>query len=144
MERFCFLVLFSFLLIFTAACGSVPNLEPKECIDSRQTVKSLYSNHFGSEMKPSPDKLKSLEKYLSKELSKAVSASLETSTDYFTQTEDYPKAFRIGGCEVFADDRTAFDVLLFWKDEERSEERKIRVETKKENGTWLINKIEKQ
>lgn len=127
--------------IFFTACGSIPNLETPECTESRVTVKALYSNHFGDDLKPSTEKNKSLEKFLSKELFARLSASNETEVDYFTQTEDYPKAFRIGGCETVSPGKTNFEVLLFWRDEKRMEEQKIKVEALKENGNWLVNKV---
>ncbi|HQU82227.1 MAG TPA: DUF3828 domain-containing protein [Pyrinomonadaceae bacterium] len=129
---------FAFLI---SSCGSVPNLETPECMESRQTVKKLYSNHFGNDLKPSAEKTKSLEMFLSKELAAKLNASNETAADYFTQTEDYPKAFRIGGCETVSTDKTNFEILLFWRDDKRMEEQKIKVEAVKENGNWLVNKV---
>jgi hypothetical protein len=92
-------------------------------------------------MKPSAENLKLREKFLSKELFKTLSASNETPKDYFTATEDYPKAFRVGECKTIAPDRTVFGVLLFWKDDERSDQRKVEVEAVKENGNWSIDKV---
>jgi hypothetical protein len=61
-------------------------------------------------------------------------------TDYFTLTDDFPKAFRIGGCEVTESNKTVFQAVFFWKDDVRTEQREIKVELIKENGKWLINK----
>lgn len=122
------------------SCGSVPNLEKPECEESRNTVREFYSVHFGNDMKPSEDYLKRREKFLTSDLKNLIAKNLSDKRDYFTATDDYPKAFRVGSCEVIAPDRTIFGVLVFWKDDTRSEQREIKVEAVKENDRWLINK----
>lgn len=127
---------------FLASCGSVPNLESSECDAARNTVREFYSIHFGNDMKPSKEYLEKREKFLTENWRFFVSKNLNNTFDYFTLTEDYPKAFRVGGCQVTAPDRTIFSVLLFWKDETKSEQKEIRVEAVRENDKWLINKVE--
>src|SRR5436190_6928056 len=75
---------------------SVPNLEKPQCTAARDAVKRFYSFHFGNDMHPSPENLKARESFLTSELISSLSTSTETVRDYFTATEDYPKAFRIG------------------------------------------------
>ena len=134
---FCFLP-FAFLL---SACGSVPNLEPPECTDARLTVKEFYSNHFGGEMKFSPESVKPLEKFLTPEYFKSLQ-NLQTDGDVFTTgSNDFPKAFRVGGCKVIEPSKTNFEVLLFWRDDKRSEQKAINAEVVKQGDKWLINKI---
>ena len=81
------------------------------------------------------------EKFLSGDLMRQLSAQTETATDYFTATEDYPKAFRIGECETVAPNRAVFQIVMFWKDDTRNEQREIKVEAVKENDKWLVNRI---
>lgn len=131
-----------FIQVFFIISCSVPNLEKPECIESREIVKQFYSFHFGNDIKPNSENLKRSEKYLSRNLFEKLKSQTETAKDYFTQTDDYPKAFRIGGCEIITPDKTLFEVLIFWKTETRTEQRTIKVETIKENGTWLIDKVE--
>ncbi len=133
----CFLP-FTFYLL---SCGSIPNLEKPECTESRNTVREFYSIHFGNEMKPSEDYLKRREKFLTADLQNLVSKNLSDRRDYFTATDDYPKAFRVGDCQVLAPDKTVFGVLVFWKDDTRTEQREIKVEAVKQNDKWLINRI---
>jgi len=52
-----------------------------------------------------------------------------------------PKAFRVGVCEEATGDFAKLQVLLFWRDDVRSEQRAIRVELAKRSGVWLIHKI---
>ena len=130
------------LAIFQTSC-SVPVLESPECIEARNTVKEFYSYHFDADMKPSAENLKQRQRFLSPELITRLSTLGETQKDYFTGTSDYPKAFRIGGCEaVSPQKRTVFGVLLFWKTDSREEQREIKVEAVKENDRWLIDKVE--
>jgi hypothetical protein len=118
----------------------VPNLEKPECAEARQTIKEFYSFHFGNDMQPSIEYLKLREKYLTENWRAFLSKSPLQKTDYFTLTDDFPKAFRIGGCEVIESNKTVFQAVFFWKDDVRTEQREIKVELIKENGKWLINK----
>ncbi len=136
------LALFTFhFSLFTSAC-SIPNLEKPECTAARQAVKELYSYHFGNDMKFTRENLAAREKFLSSQLKANLSQKDESATDYFTQTDDYPKAFRVGGCEVVEPEkRVNFGVLLFWKTDVRSEQKEIHVEAVNENGKWSVDKV---
>jgi hypothetical protein len=129
---------FAFLI---ASCGSIPNLEPRECTESSIVVKEFYSYHFGNEMRFSLESLKLREKFLTPEFAKSLQ-STQTENDVFTTNNtDFPKAFRIGKCEVISPEKTNFEIVLFWRDDTRSEERKIKVETAKQDDKWLINRV---
>jgi Protein of unknown function (DUF3828) len=129
------------LLVSALSACSIPNLESPECTEARSAVREFYSFHIGNDLKPSAENLKLREKFLSKELINTLSVSNEAKKDYFTATEDYPKAFRVGGCEAVSPEKTVLEVLLFWRDDVRSEQREIKVEAVKENGKWLIDKV---
>ncbi len=133
---FCFLS-----CVFCLLSCSVPNLENPVCNDSRQAVKEFYSLHFGSDMKPSDENLELREKFLTDELKQELLNQRDGAKDYFTATDDYPKAFRVGSCAVENENKTVFQVVLFWRDDTRSQQREIKVETIKQNHKWLINKI---
>lgn len=131
------------LLFCLASAGcSVPNLEKPECEAARQTVKELYSYHFGNDMRFNQNNLKARAKFLTADLNQYLTAQSDNETDYFTATADYPKAFRIGTCRVVeANKQVNFQVLLFWKDAARDEQREMHVEIVDENDRWLINKV---
>ena len=93
-------------------------------------------------MKFSLENLQKREKFLTDELKQNLAAQTESAKDYFTETDDYPKAFRVGDCNVTNENKTVFQVVLFWKDDTRSEQREIKVEAVKQNNIWLINKVE--
>ena len=128
------------ILFFATAC-SVPNLEEPQCTVARDTVKRFYSFHFGNDMHPSPENLKAREQFLTSELISTLSASTETAKDYFTATENYPKAFRVGECTSGSDDKATFQVLLLWRDDTKSEQKEVHVETVKAGDKWLINNV---
>jgi len=125
---------------FLAACNQ-PVLESPECISSRDSVKRFYSFHLGNDMAPSAESLEKRKKFLSAKLRESLKPESETKTDYFTQTDNYPKAFRAGKCSGSSKDRASFEVLLFWRTDEKNTQREITVEAVKENDSWLIDKV---
>lgn len=131
-------------LLLTAYCllsCSVPNLEEPECTEARVAVKEFYSFHFGNDMQPTAENLKQRERFLTSELIKDLSEA-NAGKDPFTLTDDFPKAFRVGGCKVVESQRhVSFGVLLFWRTDDRNEQREISLEAVRENGRWLVNKI---
>ena len=117
-------------------------MESRECTEARNTVKEFYSYHFGNDMKFTKENFGRREKFLSDELKRKLETQPESATDYFTATDDYPKAFRVGGCQaVEPNKKVTMQVLLFWKTDTRSEQREIHVEVVKENDKWLVNGI---
>ena len=91
-------------------------------------------------MKFTPENLKAREKFLTPELNKLLQKFL-TDSDPFTLSTDVPKAFRVGGCKALAPDKAELQILLFWKDDARSEQRELKIEAVKQNDKWLINDI---
>jgi hypothetical protein len=134
-------LLFTFaFLLFTFSC-SMPNLESPECTDSRLAVKQFYSFHFANEMKFSEDNLKQREKFLTPEFAKSLQNSTGENDVFTTNSSDLPKAFRIGECKVIEPTKTNLEIVLFWKDDNRSEQKPIQVEAVKQADKWLLNKI---
>lgn len=129
------------LLALVAAGCSIPNLEPPACAGSRTAVREFYSFHFGNDMKFSPENLKQREKYLTPDFSQKIGSLQEGVDPFTTGTNDLPKAFRVGECKEVSPEETEFQVLLFWRDDTRSEQREIRVAAKRQNGKWLIDKV---
>lgn len=143
-SKFAIFVLISAInvLLFSSGC-SIPNLESPDCNEARNVVRELYSTHLGNDMKPSAEYLNVREKFLSAELNLFLKAQNESAEDFFTQTADYPKTFRVGKCTVIEpDNRVRIQVLLFWKDDTRDEQKEVFVEAVNQSDTWLINKVE--
>ncbi len=92
-------------------------------------------------MRFSQENLKKREKYLTPEFYKSLE-SVQTNDDPFTtNNDDFPKAFRVGGCRVVDPSKTEVEVLLFWKTDTRSEQKAITAEVVKQGDNWLINRI---
>ena len=138
-------IFITFCLLLTAycsfSCGSMPNLEAPECTEARGTVKEFYSYHFGNEMRFSQENLRQREKYLTPEYLKSLEG-VQTENDVFTTNNtDFPKAFRVGKCEVVDPAKTNIEILLFWKTDTRTEQKAIKTEVVREGDKWLINRI---
>ena len=130
-----------FLGCLAATACSVPSLESPACTESKNAVRKFYSYHFANEMKFSSDGLKHRERFLSPEFATATANSPEGTDPFTTGSDDIPKAFRVGECREISPERTESDVLLFWRSDDRTEQRTIKVEAVDKNDTWLVNKI---
>jgi hypothetical protein len=140
MQKIILIILPFAFCLFTFSC-SIPNLESNECQQARDPLKRFYSYHFGSGMQPSEKYYETRREYLTASFGNFVSKKITDKRDFFTLEQDYPKAFRVGGCETIEPNRVRFDVLLFWKDDLRSEQKKISVEMIKEDEKWLIDGV---
>lgn len=129
------------LVLFAAVACSMPNLEPQECDQARDAVREFYSLHFGNDLTFAAEDLERRKKYLSPLFYENL-RDRSPVADPFTLTDDPPKAFRVGECRVVEPERrVAFELLLFWKTDVRTEQRPIRLEAEKQNGQWLIDKV---
>ena len=135
-------ILYCFLpAAFCVQSCSLPSLESPACTESKNAVREFYSHHFGSDMKFTPESLKPLERFLTPEFRQTVSGAKEGTDPFTTGSDDIPKAFRVGDCREITAERTESSVLLFWRTDERTEQREIKVETVDRNDTWLVNNI---
>ncbi len=126
---------------FATACGSVPILEPAECAEARETVRTFYSMHFAGEMRFSPENIERKLEYLTPEFAASL-PSEESEADVFTtNTDDIPRAFRAGACSADGPERATIRVLLFWRDDESSKQQPVNIETVLRGDRWLINSI---
>lgn len=133
-------LLAGFVLSFLAAC-SVPNLEPPQCTQARNTVQTFYSHHFDGDMTFSQENLASREKFLTANYIDALK-KITSPQDVFTAgSTEHPRAFRVNVCEPVSDTKVDMTVLLFWRDDEHTEQRAINVETVLENGEWRIDSV---
>ena len=122
------------------SCG-VPNLETPACVESRDIVREYYSYHFGNGLAFSADGLKQRERFLTPALFGQFAKVADGADPFTTGTSDFPKAFRVGECSETSNGQTAFQVLLFWRDDTSSQQQMISVETVKTDDKWLINRI---
>ena len=137
-----FVLLFCILhfALLIAAC-SIPNFEDKSCAASRTAIREFYSFHFGNDMGFSPEHLKMRERFLSPDLVERLSDDAAGTDPFTTGTSEYPRAFRVGECREIAPDKAEFQVLLFWRDDIRNEQREIKAVAVKKNDKWLLDDV---
>ena len=92
-------------------------------------------------MKFGADTLKLREKYLTLEFTGRIRGSAENSDPFTSGSDDIPKAFRVGECQELSPEKTLISVLIFWRDDTRTEQREIKVEAVDKNDSWLLNNI---
>ena len=133
--------------LLTAYCllpsCSLPNLGEPDCEAARDSVREFYSFHLANDMTFSAENLEKRKQFLVPEFYERLKSEPQQG-DPFTQTADFPKAFRVGECKVEeAGKRVRFELVLFWKDDVRSEQRTIIVNAENRDGRWLIRDITK-
>ena len=127
--------------VIGSAC-SVPNLEKPECTAARDTVKRFYSFHFDNHGTGPDQVLPEHLTFLTPRLVGEIASLTARKRDYFTDTEDFPKAFRVGTCKADGDTVT-LQVLLLWRDDQASKQEEVKVQTVKSGDSWLIDKVSK-
>ena len=139
----CTATFFAFCIVHFALCigCSIPNLEPTPCIEARTSIREFYSFHFGNEMRFTPETLKEREKFLTDGFAQKLAGWQRSGDPFTTGNDDLPKAFRVGACKEIAPDTAEFQVLLFWRDDTRSEQREIKVSAVKQNDRWLVDDV---
>jgi hypothetical protein len=134
-------------LLLTASClllsCSIPSLEEPECTQARDVVREFYSLHFANGTDISRENSKARD-ILTPRLIQDLQAS-SAEVDPFTlvnRSANPPKAFRVAGCVVTEPNKSvSFTLLLFWKDDVKSEQREIGVVAEKQNDKWLIDGV---
>jgi hypothetical protein len=129
-----------FAALFTSAC-SIPNLSSQECIDAKPAVREFFSFHFGNDMAFSQENLKLREKFITPRLKSELETRQGTADPFTVNSDDVPRAFRVGECSTAAPDRAVYDVLVFWKDDTRTDQRTIKVELQKIGEQWLVDRV---
>lgn len=103
--------------------------------------KAILFAAFCREMKFSKENLKQGEKFFTPDFFKSME-SLQTENDVFTtDSNDFPRAFRIGSCKVIEPTKTNVEILLLWRTDVESRQQIIQAEVIKQSDKWLINKI---
>ena len=138
------LIVFSALLTSGCSSISVPSLEDPSCTEARETARSFYSLHFGGDLKPTAESLKARATGLTAEFGAQLQAENPQKVDPFTLTEDYPRAFKLGGCEARNDSEVVLEIQLFWRDDKVTKQESVNAVMVKRSGRWLIDGIERR
>ena len=130
------------LITLAATACSIPNLATPECAEAKPAVREFYSFHFGNDMTYTKENLAAREKFITPRFRDEIAARQITAGDPFTvNNDDLPRAFRVGECRTISADRVSFDVLVFWKDDARTDQKTVRIEAQKVGDDWLIDKV---
>ncbi|MFL6467674.1 MAG: hypothetical protein ACJ72Z_06925 [Pyrinomonadaceae bacterium] len=89
----------------------------------------------------SPESLRARDRFLTPGYVQRLLVSNMGIDPFTTETSDLPKAFRVGKCTEIAPDRVQFQVLLFWRDDVRSEQREVKADMTRANGNWLLDNV---
>jgi hypothetical protein len=92
-------------------------------------------------MKPSHENLEARKGYLTDQLASQLQTSAAGTRDYFTNSENYPKAFQVGTCKMVSPTQTEVTILLYWRENEQNQQREVTAELLKIGDKWLINKV---
>jgi hypothetical protein len=104
-------------------------------------MRHFYSFHFGNDMRPTPENLKLRKPFLTPELASSLEQAPATAQDYFTETEQAPKTFKIGTCQSNDATHAVFQVQLYWRDDIETVQKEVHAEAVKIGDKWLINKV---
>jgi hypothetical protein len=133
-------LIFLYLILLASSCG-IPTIESQNCLDARAAVREFYSYHFDGEMALSDKELDRLQKYMTTEAYADLKGRSSEDDVFTTNTNNYPKAFRVGSCKVDSSDEAVLSVLLFWHKDDQNIQQEITVEARKVNDKWLFNKV---
>ena len=134
-----YLIFFS-LVLLASSCG-IPTIESQNCLDARAAVREFYSYHFDGEMALSDKHLDKLQKYMTAESYEDLRGKPSENDVFTTNTNNYPKAFRVGSCKEDSPDNATLSVLLFWHKDDQNTQQEITVEARKVNDKWLFSKV---
>src|SRR5438552_3012425 len=110
---------FSLWILHCALCIAgckIPSLESPQCNEASLAVRQFYSFHLGNDMTPSPDNLKARQRFLTTDLYNSLAGSQSGTRDYFTNSDDYPKTFKIGTCNAPDADHANVQVQIYWQE----------------------------
>lgn len=101
-------------------------------------MKEFYSWYFANDAEKRNKSPEMFDKYVAP----GTRPTTNSDVDPFVLTSDFPKAFRVGECTVIEPGkRVRFELLLFWKDDKRSEQRSIHLDVDKVDGKWMIKAV---
>ncbi len=122
---------------FAVGC-SIPSLEKPECTEARETVKQFYSWYFAANAGERDRHPEMFKKYLSPSFD--VEAK-QGQVDEFVLSDDFPKTFRLGSCKVMGEKEVEIQVQLFWRDDVKTVQKEVHVDTVKLEDKWLIDRV---
>ena len=104
-------------------------------------MKQFYSFHFGNDMRPSAENLKARERFLTPRYYSMLTESPAPELDPFTMTQEYPRTFKIGACHAASPTDIDFQVQLYWRDDEKTQQQEVQANLVKHENAWLLDGV---
>jgi hypothetical protein len=142
------------ILMVLPPIASLSDASNKKGLDAAATVKAFYAFHFKHNFDYTERGLEQRRRWLDENLYKLLTAELKRSKqsasqneapelngDPFTNSQEYPSAFRIAKSEQGLRKATV-EVVFVWKEKDRViDEKRIRVDVLRHGASWKIANI---
>ena len=96
-------------------------------------------------MRPSVDYVKLREEYLTtnyrRRLMLDAGGMPNTVKDYFTDSEEFPRTFRIGKCVASNADNVKIQVQLYWRDDAQTVQSEVLADVIRADDSWRIDNV---
>jgi hypothetical protein len=123
--------------LLIGAC-SIPSLESAECSQARDTVKQFYSWYLGTDLDTRLKQPEILNRFVAKKFQDEHPTS-DPAAYFFS--DDLPKTFKIGACKQIDPQKVDMQVQIYWRDDKKTVQKEVHVETVKTGDAWLINNV---
>ena len=140
MQNLGFILCIVHCALFIASC-SIPNLEPAECVEARDSARQFYSFHFGNEMRPSVENFKARERYMTPRYFASLATHHENGADPFTLTTEYPRTFKLAECKASSSTDIDLKIQIYWRDDLKTEQQEVQANFVKQDGKWLLDGV---
>ena len=133
--------IFTFCLSLMAFCFvgcSVPKLESSQCSEAGDQVKEFYSWYLGTDAEMRGRQGDIYDRFISPKFQ----TDAAEGTDPFFRSTTLPTTFKIGKCESMNDTQGKIQVQLYWRFENKTDQKEVYADVVKSGDRWLIEKVE--
>ena len=135
--------IFTFCLSLIAYCFigcSIPKLETPQCSEAGDQVKEFYSWYLGTDAEMRGRQRDVYDRFISPKFQTDVA----DGTDPFFRSTTPPTTFKIGKCESINDTQGKIQVQLYWRFENKTDQKEVYADVAKSGDRWLIERVEGQ
>jgi hypothetical protein len=122
--------------IWIASC-SIPNLEGQQCTETRDVVREFYSWYLGTDPAMREKQRDVHDRYIASDFRSAAVSGL----DPFFLSDTTPTTFKIGKCEVKDDSHVDIQVQIYWRQEQKIDQKEVYADVEKVGDKWLIDEV---
>jgi hypothetical protein len=122
--------------ISLASC-SIPNLEGQQCTETRDVVREFYSWYLGTDAAMREKQRDFYDRYIAPNFRSAAATGL----DPFFLSDTTPTTFKIGKCEVKDDSHVDIQVQIYWRQEQKIDQKEVYAGVEKVGDKWFIDEV---